>query len=52
MSKKKVLGYEAKIEKLPDRVIYININHIEKGDYELNIIHHNKLIKKTTFKKS
>ena len=52
MSKKKVLGYEAKIEKLPDKIIYINVNHIEKGNYELNIIQNNKLIKKTSFKKS
>lgn len=52
MSKKQPLRYEAKLEKLPDKKIYLNINHMEKGDYELNIIHHNKLIKKTTFKKS
>lgn len=52
MSKKTALGYEAKLEKLPDKKIYLNINLMEKGEYELNIIHHNKLIKKTTFKKS
>ncbi len=52
MSKKKIIGYEAKIEKLPDKKIFLNINAMEKGDYELNIIHQNKLIKKTTFKKS
>ncbi len=52
MSKKKVVGYEAQIKKLPDKKIFLNINAMEKGDYELNIIHQNKLIKKTTFKKS
>jgi hypothetical protein len=52
MSKKKIKGYEAQIEKLPDKKIFLNINAMEKGDYELNIIHQNKLIKKTTFKKS
>lgn len=52
MSKKKESHYEARIEKLPDKKIYLNINHMEKGDYELNIILHNKLIKKTTFKKN
>ena len=52
MSKKKVIGYEAQLEKLPDKKIFLNINAMEKGDYELNIIHQNKLIKKTTFKKS
>jgi hypothetical protein len=52
MTKKKTMDYGAKLESLPDKKIYLNINHIEKGNYELNIIHHNKLIKKTTFKKS
>lgn len=52
MTKKKALDYEAKLEKLPDKKIYLNINAMEKGDYELNIIHQNKLIKKTSFKKS
>lgn len=43
--------YEAKINNLPSKKIYININHLGKGDYELNIINKNKLITKTTFKK-
>lgn len=43
--------YEAKMEKLPSKKIYINVNHLEKGDYELNIIYKNKLITKTKFKK-
>ena len=51
MSKKKTLGYEAKLEKFPEKKIYLNVNNMEKGDYELNIIHQNKLITKTTFKK-
>lgn len=52
MPKKKEFNYEAKIEKLPDKKIYLNINTMDKGDYELNIINQNKLIKKTTFKKT
>ena len=44
---KKKIGYEGKIEKLPDKKIYINVNHLEKGNYELNIINKNKLIIKT-----
>jgi len=52
MSKKKLLGYNVDLEKLPEKKIFLNINAMEKGDYELNIIHQNKLIKKTTFKKS
>lgn len=51
MPKKNRIGYEGKLEKLPDKKIYININHLEKGNYELNIIHKNKLVRKTTFKK-
>lgn len=47
----KKLKYEAKIFKFPDKKIYLNVNHLDQGDYELNIIHQNKLIKKTTFKK-
>ena len=50
MSQKK-MKYETKIAQLPSNKIYINVNNMEKGDYELNIINHNKLIKKTTFKK-
>jgi hypothetical protein len=48
---KKPMKYESKIEELPSNKIYINVNNMEKGNYELNIINHNKLIKKTTFKK-
>lgn len=50
MSKKKII-YKSEIDHLPAHKIYLNVNHIEKGDYELNIISANKLIKKTTFKK-
>ena len=50
MSEKKI-KYESKIEELPSNKIYINVNKMEKGDYEINIINQNKLIKKTTFKK-
>ena len=50
MSQKKLI-YESKIELFPSNKIYINVNQMEKGDYELNIINQNRLIKKTTFKK-
>lgn len=45
------MTYESKIDQLPSNKIFINVNKMEKGDYELNIINQNKLIKKTTFKK-
>ncbi len=48
---KKATKYEATIDKLPSKKVYINVNHLEEGDYELNIINKNKLISKTTFKK-
>ncbi|MEC4005751.1 hypothetical protein OX283_013855 [Flavobacterium sp. SUN052] len=51
MSSQKKMKYETKIEQLPANKIYINVNKMEKGDYEINIINQNKLIKKTTFKK-
>lgn len=51
MPKKKKIQYEGQIEKLPDKKIYLNINHLEKGEYELNIINKNKLIIKTKFNK-
>jgi len=41
----------ASLEKLPGKKIYINVNHLEKGDYELNIVHKNKLLVQTRFKK-
>jgi hypothetical protein len=48
---KKPTKYEAKLDAFPSKKIYVNINNLEKGDYELNIIYKNKLITKTTFKK-
>jgi len=50
MPQKKIV-YESRINQLPSNKIYLNINKMEKGDYELNIVSQNKLIKKTTFKK-
>lgn len=36
---------------VPDQEIYLNVNALEKGAYELKIINKNKVIKKTSFKK-
>ena len=49
--RRKPIKYESKIEELPSNKIYINVNNMKDGDYELNIIHKNILIKKTSFKK-
>lgn len=35
------MKYETKIEELPSNKIYINVNKIVKGNYELNIINQN-----------
>ncbi|RAR50930.1 hypothetical protein [Flavobacterium lacus] len=51
MSKKETAKYEAKIDQFFDKKIIINVNHLDNGNYELNIINKNKLIVKTTFKK-
>lgn len=48
---KKPVKYESTLEALPSNKIYINVNNMKEGNYELNIINQNKLIKKTTFKK-
>lgn len=50
MSQKKIT-YETTINQLPSKKIFINVKNMEKGDYEVNIINQNKLIKKTTFTK-
>ncbi len=52
MNKNKLHHYEGNLKYFPKKKIYINVNHLEKGNYELYIIHNNKLIIKTTFKKS
>jgi hypothetical protein len=49
MSDKKKIKYVGKLEELPSKTIFINVNHLEKGSYELNIVQKNKLILKTTF---
>lgn len=51
MSKKDTVKYVAQVNQLSGRKIYININHLEKGEYELNVINKNKIVIKTNFKK-
>ncbi len=51
MSDKKKTKYVGKIEEFPSKTIFINVNHLEKGNYELNIVLKNKLILKTSFTK-
>lgn len=44
--------YTGEIGRLPGSKIYLNIKHLEKGHYELNIMDQQKPIKKITFKKT
>jgi hypothetical protein len=37
--------------KHPSYKIYLNVNHLNKGDYILKIVYRNKIIKKTKFTK-
>ncbi len=48
MKKKK---YEGTINKLNTHKIFLNIKHLEKGNYVLKILNCNRIIKTTTFKK-
>ena len=50
MTKKKHV-IEGEIDKFPTHKIYLNIKHLEEGTYTLHIVHKNKIIRKTTFKK-
>lgn len=43
--------YKGSVDTLPYSKIYINVKHLKKGLYELNITNKNKLIKTTRFKK-
>lgn len=51
LMKKNPFILEGDIPKMPSHEIYLNVNALEKGNYELKIISKNKLIKKTTFRK-
>ncbi len=51
MSKNGNIQLVAKLDKLLTKKILIEVKNLEKGNYELDIIHKNKIITKTTFKK-
>ena len=43
--------YEGHIDQLDFNRIYLYVNHLKKGEYELVIIHKNKVLKSTHFTK-
>tara|TARA_R110001583_G_scaffold104280_1_gene251669 strand:- start:1559 stop:1717 length:159 start_codon:yes stop_codon:yes gene_type:complete len=51
MSEKNEKVYDGMIDGFPKHKIHLNVTHLEAGIYILKIMHKNKLIKKTTFKK-
>lgn len=44
--------YEGKLKNVLSNTIYLNINDLKDGNYVLNIIHKNKVIRKITFNKT
>lgn len=48
---KKKNNLEGSLDNFPENQIYLNINHLKDGTYVLKIMHKNKVIKKTVFKK-
>lgn len=49
--KKKRPSLQGNIPSIVEQQIYLNVNALEDGEYELKIIHKNKIIKTTIFKK-
>jgi len=43
--------HKGTIKHIPKSKIYLNVNHLKKGHYTLNIIANNKIIKTTEFEK-
>ncbi len=43
--------YEGILDKFISKDIYLNVNHLEDGSYILRIIHKDKVINTTRFKK-
>ncbi|MEZ4874593.1 MAG: hypothetical protein R2793_03860 [Flavobacteriaceae bacterium] len=43
--------YEGSLDKFFSQTIYLNVTHLEKGSYTLSILHKDKVIKTTHFKK-
>ncbi|MEO1053302.1 MAG: hypothetical protein AAFX87_21900 [Bacteroidota bacterium] len=48
--KKKVSGYEGSIHHLPKKIM-LNVDYLQKGEYQLQIIHDRKVIKTLRFTK-
>lgn len=46
---KKSKQLKGKLPPMPSHEIYLNVNALQEGEYELKIMNKNKVIKKTTF---
>lgn len=51
MPKKQKYNYSGDLEELAQQQLKINIDKLANGLYELQVIHRNKILLKTTFKK-
>lgn len=51
MTKKTRKALAGELPPLPKQEIYLNVNALDEGIYQLKIMNKNKLIKQTTFKK-
>jgi hypothetical protein len=49
--KKEPEKFMGTLPKMTDSHIYLNVSRLDQGNYELNIMDKNKLIKKATFRK-
>lgn len=43
--------YEASVDKILSKTIYINVNLLEKGTYKVNIVHKKRILKSIHFTK-
>ncbi|MCW5518533.1 hypothetical protein J1N09_01690 [Aureitalea sp. L0-47] len=41
--------YSGSLEKLDTQEIYLNVSYLNKGVYQLKIVHNNKILKSTLF---
>ncbi|MCD2260948.1 hypothetical protein [Psychroserpens luteolus] len=42
--------YKGDLKRFTDNKIYINVNYLKKGVYDLHIVYKNKVVKQVTFK--
>ena len=51
LMKKRNTSLQGTLNDISENQIYLNINHLKNGQYDLKIMFNNKVIKETTFQK-